>query len=149
MVVKVGFSKGTTWVARLICYVTNTDISHSFFYVEDDAEHWVYEAVPGGFRKTQWDEYQHLNSVIALVEMEWPHSQVKRALDSMLGMKYNMFTFFVVGTLLLLRRRPARLWAQDGIDCVTSVLRVMREYAMMDPGEVFTPSELKEKIRRK
>ncbi len=151
MLVRVGFSRGTTWVARLICVVTNTDISHSFFHVSDDTGEWVYEAVPQGFRRVSWDAYQQENVVKALVDMEWPHSQVKRSLDSMLGMRYALLTFMVLTVLMLARRaarRPRRL-ARDAVDCVTSVSRLLKEYALLDLGEVITPAELKEKLHRK
>ena len=155
MVVKVGFSRGTTWVARAICRVTHTDISHSFFYVEDSTGEWVYEAVPkwfkrGGFRKIPYHIYVRHNHVKKLVEMDWPHVQVKRVLESMLGMRYALVTFLFLGALLLLKRAARRpeLLGRYGIDCVTSVLRVARQFGI-EVLDVITPAELMTSIRGK
>lgn len=151
MKVRVGFSRGTTWIARLICFVTGSDISHSFFLVQSEAGEWVYEAHPRGFRRQIWEEYQRENTVKGLVEMDWPHVEVKRALDDMVGMKYPLAPFFVMGVLILFRRaarRPTR-FLSDGVDCVTSVVRLAKEYAKIDLGTVTTPDELQKKIRRR
>ena len=150
MLVRVGFSKGTTWIARLICWVTGTDISHAFFLVQADDGEWVYEAHPRGFRRVTWQEYQRENFVKALVDMDWPHRSVHLALESMVGTKYPIFAFFVMGIYIFLRRtirRPHR-FVDHTEDCVTSVLRLAKEYAKTDLGEVFTPDELRKKMER-
>lgn len=150
MRVRVGFSRGTTWVARLICWITHTDISHSFFLVEDGGEEWVYEATPRGFRRTPWSCYVVGNRVRTLVEMDWPHPQVKHMLDGMLGTRYALATFFWLGAMLMLRRtaRRPRLFARYGIDCVSSVSRVMAQFGV-GLVEPITPAELKDWIERK
>jgi hypothetical protein len=150
VVVKVGFSQGKTWVARLICYFTHTDISHSFFLVCEDTGDTVYEAVPGGFRRLPFKEYEQTNVIKSIVDMEWPHADVKRALDRMLGMRYALLTFFVLGSALILRRTARRpeLLGRYGIDCVSSITRVMRQFGndLLDP---VSPSDLRDRLNAK
>lgn len=151
MRVRVGFSRGTTWFAKLICYATQTDISHSFFLVQTESGEWVYEAHPRGFRRTPWEEYQADNDVKSIVDMDWPHVEVKRALDAMIGMRYPIVAFFLMGSLIMARRavfRPERL-VNDSTDCVMSAVNLIREYAKMDLGTVYTPAELQEKLRKR
>lgn len=146
MNVKVGFSRGTSVVARAICAVTQADISHSFFLVEDGDGKWVYEAVPGprGFRRMSWEVYKRHNAVKGLVDMQWPHEEVKKALDAMLGTQYHVFRFFWIGLMLLLKR-PVE---QDvtRFDCVTSVLRVMGRFGHSLLEHPLTPAELRKKL---
>ncbi len=151
MLVRVGFSRGRTWVARAICYATQADISHSFFYVRDGGEEWAYEAVPRGFRRIPWAEFSRDNAIKGLVDMDWPHHLVKRALDAMVGTRYPFLRFVVLGVYLMFRRaarRPGR-FLLDGVDCVTSVCRLAKEYAKVDLGGVITPDELQRKIGEK
>jgi hypothetical protein len=151
MQVKIGFSRGTTWFARAICYTTNTDISHSFFLVQSEAGDWVYEAHPWGFRRITWEAYQADNIIKSVVDMDWPHVEVKRALDAMLGMKYPIIAFFLLGIFIMTKRvirRPERL-VRESTDCVMSAVRLAKEYAKIDLGIVITPAELQDKLRKK
>ncbi len=151
MLVRVGFSRGTGWIAKLICFFTSTDVSHSFFLVQSEAGEWVYEATTLGFKRIPWSEYVKKNHIRGLVDMEWPHVEVKRALDKMLGTPYPILAFLFLGFLIVLRRalfRPKRL-VSDSVDCVMSVVRVAKEYAKIDLGTVITPAELQEKLKKR
>lgn len=145
MKVRVGFSRGTSIIAHGICHLTRADISHSFFLVEDEDGSWVYEAVPTGFRKQSWDLYQRENAIKDLVEMQWPHDEVKRILDSMLGTKYTLWTFFKMG-LKLLFKMPVQP-PPHRFDCVTSVLRVATHFGHSFVSHPLSPAELREKLR--
>jgi hypothetical protein len=146
--VKVGFSRGSGLIASLICRVTRSEVSHSFFLLEDGGARTVYEAVPSGFRTTPWEEYVLDNRVLALVPMDWPHEEVKAQLDRMLGTPYALAFFVVLGVAMLFRRRPGRKLSQNRTDCVSSVCRLAREYARVELGEPLTPAELRDRLRR-
>jgi hypothetical protein len=144
MRVRLGFSKGKSFIAHLICWLTGKDISHSFFLVNDGKAEWAYEAVPGGFRRVSWTKYQRDNSVKSLVDMTWPHERVKDILDAMLGMGYPLFSFFATAVVQFLwranRTRPKGLY-RSGVDCVTSVCRVLRQVGY-DITEPLGPGQL-------
>jgi hypothetical protein len=146
MRVRVGFSKGRSLVGRIICAVTGAGISHTFFLVEDGDESWAYEAVPGprGFRRLSWVVYQRHNEVRDLVDASWPHEEVKEVLDSMLGTRYSLRRFFMVGLALLLHRPVSD--PGDAFDCVTSVLRITTRFGMSTIGRPLTPAELRVKM---
>jgi hypothetical protein len=146
MRVRVGFSKGRSFWGRLICWVTGAHISHTFFLVEDGDEAWAYEAVPGpkGFRRISWEVYQRHNEVRDIVEVTWPHEEVKVSLDGMLGTKYSLRRFFLVGLALLLKRPVPD--PGDTFDCVTSVMYVTGRFGMSMVGRPLTPAELREKM---
>ena len=148
MEVKVGFSRGRSIFARLICRVTHADVSHTFFHVEDDAgDIWAYESVPGpkGFRRLPYDIYARHNQVKTLVSMKWPHEKVKEMLDGMLGMPYGLLAFSLLAVSLIFHRRPGRTILQNGMDCVKSVNRVTRAFGMTI--EAITPSELEGRLK--
>lgn len=147
--VKIGFSRGTSLIAKLICFVTDTDISHSFFYVrnvgEDGVEEeWVYEAVPRGFRKCLWMDYKRFNDVKAMVDVAWPHDDVKARLDSMLGKPYPIARFFWNGIRLLFHRTPTRTPMENAADCVMSCAVILLAYG--HSVDAVTPGELARKM---
>ncbi len=146
MNVRVGFSRGRSFVARWICKLTRADISHSFFLVEDAEGAWAYEAVPGpgGFRKQSWEQYKRDNAVKDLVELAWPHTEVKAALDGMLGTQYHVWKFLWMGVLLTLQQ-PVEPDASR-FDCVTSVWRIATRFGASLHGNPLSPAELREKL---
>lgn len=148
MLVKVGFSKGRTLIARLICAITKADVSHTFFYVEDEeGKTWAYEAVPRGFRRLSYEVYARHNKVKTLIDMSWPHERVKAMLDGMLGQPYGLFTFFLLSLFFIFHRRPGKSIMQNGLDCVKACLRVTRAFGM--PYEAVTPTELETRLKGK
>ena len=147
-VVKVGFSRGHSKTAALICAVTNSNVSHSFFYVKDTNGEWVYEAVPFGFRRVPWTDYIGHNQVLDLVEMHWPHREVSAMLDGMVGQPYALVAIFGMFVLLLFKRRPRSTFFKRGIDCVKSVTKVMSAFGH-NPGNVVTPGELHDQLTRR
>ena len=146
MKVRVGFSKGHSLVARIICAVTGADISHTFFLMEDGSDAWAYEASLGlkGFRRVPWAIYQRHNVIKDLVSVSWPDDEVKVALDGMLGTRYSMRRFWLVGVALLLKR-PA-VDPGDTFDCVSSVVKVTGRFGLAMVGRPLTPSELRLKM---
>jgi hypothetical protein len=146
MRVRVGFSRGRSFFAKVICLVTGADISHSFFLVEDGDEAWAYEAVLGrkGFRRVPWAIYQRHNEIKDLVGMSWPDEEVKDNLDSMLGTRYSMRRFFLVGVMLLLKR-PVDC-STDTFDCVSSVVKVTARFGKSIVGRTLTPAELRQRM---
>jgi len=148
MVVKVGFSRGTSLIAPWICRITGHDISHSFFLVDGPDGQWAYEAVLGGFRKVEWARYQRGNTVKALVDVPWPHDRVRAVLERMLGTPYPMLGFAALALGWLIWRNPHRVrWLfGKAVDCVTATVRVLREFGH-DMTEPLGPGQLRDYLK--
>lgn len=146
--VRVGYSRGTSFIAKRICDLTHADISHAFFLVEDEEGANVYEAVFRiGFRKQSWEEYQKENNVKDLFEMNWPHEQVKVELDKMLGTHYSDWKFLWIGFLMMIRHHVDP--ATPRFDCVTSVLRIALRFGYSILSPVLSPAELRSSLHNR
>lgn len=146
-VVKVGFSAGQTIVGRAVRYLTKGEVSHTFFYVKDARGELAYEASTRGFRRLCWREFQVQNRVLSLVDVEWPHEEVRDRLELMVGTPYPVYRLLWFGLLLLFKKRPVRQVADDVMDCVESVVRVMAQFGL-NVVLPLSPEELRTQLRK-
>jgi hypothetical protein len=153
--IKVGFSNSKTLISRVICWLTNSKVSHTFLILEQP-NGWpikvpiVMEAAWDGFRMISLEQFQKTNNIPYIIEPVVPLDKGVEAAEHWLGEPYAYYT--LIGMLwVLLGRFLRRTWRNPfnnpkSLMCSEAVVVVLQESGYpgadkLDPASV-SPGDL-------
>jgi len=104
-------SRGKNWFARMICWVSKSEVSHAVIVFDSDAfgTRMVLEAMKRGLVITPWEKWKKKNMVVAQYKVCVPERLLRKSFQdvgSYIGVKYGKVVRLFVNQLIL-RREPA------------------------------------------